>query len=172
MPSIDWCRSGPLALTLLVGLVADCSSSLEPVPLGWGAVRTYSTHRETDLGFRSSDGAVLAGTLLLPSASDRYPAVVMHSAVTAGAGRRSRMSPGGWPDLADAARSLGRGDPDAILARGDLTDYHLAHSARADLCRRLGRAGDARAAYQRALGLTRQEPERRFLQRRLGELPA
>jgi len=59
---------------------------------------------------------------------------------------------------------------DAILARGDLTDYHLAHSARADLCRRLGRAAEARASYERALALTRQEPERRFLERRLGEL--
>jgi RNA polymerase sigma-70 factor (ECF subfamily) len=61
---------------------------------------------------------------------------------------------------------------DAILARGDLTDYHLAHSARADLCRRLGRSADARAAYERALGLTRQEPERRFLERRLADLPS
>ena len=60
---------------------------------------------------------------------------------------------------------------DAILATGDLTEYHLAHSARADLCRRLGRIADARAAYQRALDLARQEPERRFLHRRLGELP-
>jgi RNA polymerase sigma-70 factor (ECF subfamily) len=60
---------------------------------------------------------------------------------------------------------------DAILARGDLGDYRLAHSARADLCRRLGRTGEARAAYERALGLTRQEPERRFLERRLRELP-
>ena len=60
---------------------------------------------------------------------------------------------------------------DGILAAGDLTDYHLAHSARADLCRRLGRTADARAAYQRALDLARQEPERRFLARRLGELP-
>jgi RNA polymerase sigma-70 factor (ECF subfamily) len=59
---------------------------------------------------------------------------------------------------------------DAILARGDLADYHLAHSARADLCRRLGRSAEARAAYQRALALTRQEPERRFLERRLAEL--
>jgi RNA polymerase sigma-70 factor (ECF subfamily) len=59
---------------------------------------------------------------------------------------------------------------DAILARGDLRDYHLAHSARADLCRRLGKSEDARASYQCALGLTRQEPERRFLERRLGEL--
>jgi RNA polymerase sigma-70 factor (ECF subfamily) len=59
---------------------------------------------------------------------------------------------------------------DAILARGELTEYYLAHSARADLCRRLGRREDAIAAYQRALTLTRQEPERRFLERRLGEL--
>ncbi len=59
---------------------------------------------------------------------------------------------------------------DAILARGDLEDYHLAHAARADLCRRLGRVAEARAAYQRALTLTKQEPERRFLERRLGEL--
>jgi RNA polymerase sigma-70 factor, ECF subfamily len=59
---------------------------------------------------------------------------------------------------------------DALLARGDLDDYHLAHSARADLCRRLGRPADARVSYQRALGLTRQEPERRFLERRLREL--
>ncbi len=59
---------------------------------------------------------------------------------------------------------------DAILGRGDLVDYHLAHSARAELCRRLGRTAEARAAYERALALTQQEPERRFLQRRLGEL--
>jgi RNA polymerase sigma-70 factor (ECF subfamily) len=60
---------------------------------------------------------------------------------------------------------------DAILAGGDLDDYHLAHSARAELCRRLGRTAEARAAYERALGLARQEPERRFLARRLAELP-
>ena len=59
---------------------------------------------------------------------------------------------------------------DAILARGDLADYHLAHAARADLCRRLGRTAEARASYQAALTLTRQEPERRFLERRLSEL--
>jgi RNA polymerase sigma-70 factor (ECF subfamily) len=60
---------------------------------------------------------------------------------------------------------------DAILARGDLADYHLAHAARADLCRRLGKNAEARASYQRALTLARQEPERRFLERRLAELP-
>jgi RNA polymerase sigma-70 factor (ECF subfamily) len=59
---------------------------------------------------------------------------------------------------------------DALLARGELADYHLAHSARADLLRRLGRSADARDAYARALTLARQEPERRFLGRRLREL--
>ena len=59
---------------------------------------------------------------------------------------------------------------DALLARGELADYHLAHAARADLCRRLGRSTDARESYRRALALARLEPERRFLERRLGEL--
>ncbi len=59
---------------------------------------------------------------------------------------------------------------DTILGRGDLGNYHLAHSARADLCRRLGRTVEARASYERALALARQEPERRFLKRRLDEL--
>ena len=59
---------------------------------------------------------------------------------------------------------------DAILARGDLGSYHLVHAARADLCRRLRRIAEARASYERALSLTEQEPERRFLERRLAEL--
>ena len=59
---------------------------------------------------------------------------------------------------------------DTILARGDLANYYLAHAARAELCRRLGRTAEARAAYQRALRLTQQEPERRFLERRMGDL--
>lgn len=59
---------------------------------------------------------------------------------------------------------------DAIFARGDLKDYHLAHSARAEFCRRLGRMTEARVSYERALELTRQEPERRFLEGRLQEL--
>ncbi|HEX2638066.1 MAG TPA: RNA polymerase sigma factor [Gemmatimonadales bacterium] len=59
---------------------------------------------------------------------------------------------------------------DAILGRGELGDYHLAHAARADLCRRLGRAEDARVSYERALALATQEPERRFLQRRIAAM--
>ncbi len=59
---------------------------------------------------------------------------------------------------------------DDILANGDLADYHLAHAARADLCRRLGRTADARDSYELALALAKQEPERRFLYKRLHEL--
>jgi RNA polymerase sigma-70 factor (ECF subfamily) len=59
---------------------------------------------------------------------------------------------------------------DTIFRRGDLREYRFAHAARADLCRRLGRVEEARASYERALALTRQAPERRFLERRLTEL--
>jgi RNA polymerase sigma-70 factor (ECF subfamily) len=58
---------------------------------------------------------------------------------------------------------------DGLLDRGELADYHLAHAARADLCRRLARTADARDSYQRALALAKQEPERRFLAKRLQE---
>jgi RNA polymerase sigma-70 factor (ECF subfamily) len=64
----------------------------------------------------------------------------------------------------------GLGLIDSILAEGQLVEYHLAHAARADLCRRLGRTADARESYHNALALARQEPERRFLERRLREL--
>jgi RNA polymerase sigma-70 factor (ECF subfamily) len=60
---------------------------------------------------------------------------------------------------------------DALLARGDLADYQFAHSARAELCRRLGKTADARNSYEHALALAKQAPERRFLERRLAELP-
>ena len=59
---------------------------------------------------------------------------------------------------------------DELLEGGELADYHLAHAARADLCRRLGKSSEARASYERALTLTKQEPERRFLEKRLAEL--
>ena len=59
---------------------------------------------------------------------------------------------------------------DALLTEGELAQYHLAHSARADLCRRLGKTSEARFSYKRALELTNQEPERRFLEKRLQEL--
>lgn len=59
---------------------------------------------------------------------------------------------------------------DAILERGDLVDYHLAHAARAELCRRSGKMADARSSYERAMSLARQEPERRLLAGRLSEI--
>ena len=61
---------------------------------------------------------------------------------------------------------------ETILGRGDLQDYHLAHAAHADLCRRLGETAKARRSYQRAITLSRQDQERQFLERRLTELPA
>jgi RNA polymerase sigma-70 factor (ECF subfamily) len=59
---------------------------------------------------------------------------------------------------------------DAVLAQGELANYYLAHSARADLCRRLGRTAEARSSYEKALALTQQEPERHFLQERIRQL--
>src|SRR6266704_870344 len=59
---------------------------------------------------------------------------------------------------------------DAVLAHGELANYYLAHSARADLCRRLGRTAEARSSYEKALALTQQEPERQFLQERIRQL--
>jgi RNA polymerase sigma-70 factor (ECF subfamily) len=59
---------------------------------------------------------------------------------------------------------------DELLVGGELSDYYLAYSVRAELCRRLGRTAEARDAYRRALELSQQSPERRFLERRLAEL--
>ena len=59
---------------------------------------------------------------------------------------------------------------DAVLEQGELANYYLAHSARADMCRRLGRTAEARASYEKALALTQQEPERQFLQERIRQL--
>ena len=88
-----------------------------------------------------------------------------------------RLDPSSVVELNRAAAIAMRDGPEAglalveaILSRGDLADYHLAHSAKADLCRRLGRTADATAAYERALELTTQAPERRFIERRLTEL--
>jgi len=88
-----------------------------------------------------------------------------------------RAAPSPIVDLNRAVAIAMRDGPEAgliliqsILERGDLADYHLAHSASADLYRRLGRKQDAEAAYQRALVLAKQEPERRFVEKRLREL--
>jgi RNA polymerase sigma-70 factor (ECF subfamily) len=90
-----------------------------------------------------------------------------------------RLEPSPVVELNRAVAVAMRDGPDAglalvdeLLERGDLENYHLTHAARADLCRRLGRNAEARDAYRRALALTQLEPERRFLERRLAELPA
>jgi len=89
----------------------------------------------------------------------------------------ARMAPSPVVELNRAVAVAMRDGPqagldltDAILARRELADYHLAHSVRADLCRRLGRTEEALASYRQALRLVQQEPERRFLERRVAEL--
>src|SRR6202041_2608945 len=87
-----------------------------------------------------------------------------------------RVSPSSVVELNRAVAVAMRDGPlaglalvDSILARGELEDYYLAHSARADLCRRLGQRVEARASYERALALARPETARRFLMRRLND---
>jgi RNA polymerase sigma-70 factor, ECF subfamily len=103
-----------------------------------------------------TDWAQIVGLYDVLARADPSPVVELNRAVAVA------MRDGPLPGLALI---------DAILARGDLAEYHLAHSARADLCRRAGRPEEARASYMRALSLARNQPERRFLERRLGELP-
>jgi RNA polymerase sigma-70 factor (ECF subfamily) len=88
-----------------------------------------------------------------------------------------RISPSPVVELNRAVAVAMRDGPDSglklidgIIARGELKDYYLAHSARADLLRRLNKHAEARKSYERAISLTRQEPERRFLQKRIAEL--
>jgi RNA polymerase sigma-70 factor (ECF subfamily) len=107
-----------------------------------------------------------------PTAADTdWPQIVALYTVLA------RMEPSPIVELNRAVAIAMRDGPaaglaliDQIMTRPELKNYHLAHSARAELCRRLGRGADAKAAYLRALDLVQQEPERRFLHRRLSEL--
>jgi RNA polymerase sigma-70 factor, ECF subfamily len=107
-------------------------------------------------GVDATDWAAIAGHYDALLRMDPSPVVELNRAVAVA-----------MRDGADAGLAL----VDAILARGDLAEYRLAHAARADFCRRVGRIADARASYERALALTKLEPERRFLERRLAELP-
>ena len=141
-----------------------------------------------------AEGAALVERALL---SRRFGPFTLQAAIAAVHAEAPRAAATDWAQIVRLYDMLARVDPspvvqlnraaavamrdgpatglaliDAILARGDLQDYHLAHSARADLCRRLGRTGEARESYERAMSLTRQEPERRFLRRRMDELLA
>ena len=138
-----------------------------------------------------AEGRTLAGRAL---ASGRFGAYTLQAAIAAVHAEASTAEATDWGGIVALYDGLARVDSspvvelnravavamrdgpaaglaliDAILARGELADYHLAHAARADLCRRLGQTDQAHAAYQQALALARQEPERRFLERRLAE---
>jgi RNA polymerase sigma-70 factor, ECF subfamily len=105
--------------------------------------------------FAETDWAEIVGLYDVLLRADPSPVIELNRAVAVA----MRDGPAGGLALVDA-----------ILARGQLRDYRLVHAARADMLRRLGRGGEARAAYERALSLTKQEPERRFLERRLADL--
>lgn len=127
--------------------------------------------------------------------SRRFGPYTLQAAIAAVHSEASDAASTDWPQIVSLYSVLARAEPspvvelnravavamrdgpaaglsliNAIFARGELTDYHLAHSARADMCRRLGRKAEARASYERALALTRLDPERRFLEMRLREL--
>ncbi len=132
--------------------------------------RALSSRRAGSYTLQAAIGAVHADAPT-PAATDWAQMVALYDLL-------ARMEPSPVVELNRAVAIAMRDGPltglrliDAILGRGDLTDYHLAHSARADLCRRLGRWAEARTSYERALALTRQEPERRFLEQRLAKLP-
>ena len=140
---------------------------------------------------------IAEGTTLLQRAlsSGRFGAYTLQAAIAAAHAEARTFAETDWTEIVGLYDALLRVDPspvielnravavamregpeaglalvDALLARGDLRDYRLSHAARADLLRRLGRSQEARVAYERALSLTRQEPERRFLERRLADL--
>jgi RNA polymerase sigma-70 factor (ECF subfamily) len=139
-----------------------------------------------------AEGVKLVERALL---SRRFGPYTLQAAIAAVHSEASSAASTDWPQIVALYSVLARADPspvvelnravavamrdgpeaglaliDAISARGALTDYHLAHSVWADLCRRLGRKAEARSSYQRALALTQLEPERRFLEKRLQEL--
>ena len=144
------------------------------------------------------DGALIAeGTALVERAlrSRRFGPYALQAAIAAVHAEAPDAAATDWAQIVGLYDVLARADPsplvllnravavamrdgpaaglnliDSLLSRRELAAYHLAHSARADLCRRLCRTADARASYERALALARQEPERRFLARRLAEL--
>jgi len=103
----------------------------------------------------ATDWAEIVGLYDLLLLAERSPVIELNRAVAVS-----------MRDGAQAGLAL----VESLLARGELAEYRLAHAARADLCRRLGRREEARDAYHRALELTRLEPERRFIERRLSEL--
>lgn len=141
-----------------------------------------------------AEGSALVEQALL---SRRFGPYTLQAAIAAVHAEAETVGATDWPQIVGLYDVLARVDPspvvelnravavamrdgpsagleliDTILAEGDLADYHLAHAARAEMCRRLGRTEEARSSYERALDLTRQEPQKRFLRRRLEEVRA
>jgi RNA polymerase sigma-70 factor (ECF subfamily) len=127
--------------------------------------------------------------------SRRFGPYTLQAAIAAVHSEAASVAATDWPQIVALYSVLARSDPspvvelnravavamregpeaglqliDALLSRGQLADYHLTHSARADLYRRLGKTAEARSSYEKALTLTQLEPERRFLENRLREL--
>jgi len=127
--------------------------------------------------------------------SRRFGPYTLQAAIAAVHSEAATAAATDWPQIVALYSVLARADPspvvelnravavamcegpavalalvDALLASGELAQYPLAHSARAEMCRRLGRSAEARISYEKALSLTQQEPERRFLEKRLREL--
>jgi RNA polymerase sigma-70 factor (ECF subfamily) len=151
-------------------------------------------HQDRSLWNREqiAEGVKLVEYALL---SRRFGPYTLQAAIAAVHSEASNAASTDWPQIVALYSVLARAEPspvvelncavavamrdgpgaglaliDDLLARGDLAEYHLMHAARADLYRRLGKSSEARCSYERALALTQQEPERRFLERRLREL--
>ncbi len=151
-------------------------------------------HQDRSLWNRKqiTEGVALVERALI---SRRFGSYTLQSAIAAVHAEAPAAASTDWPQIVALYTALAQAEPspvvelnravavamcdgpeaglaliNAILARGDLAEYHLAHSARADLCRRLGRKSEARDSYERALALTQLEPARRFLEQRLREL--
>jgi RNA polymerase sigma-70 factor (ECF subfamily) len=121
----------------------------------YGVQAAISAEHAVAASFASTNWAKIVGLYDLLLAASQSPVVALN--------RAAALSMRDGPAVALA-------EIDSILAGNELVDYHLAHAARADMLRRLGRTNEARDAYRRALDLARQQPERRFLERRLREL--
>jgi len=137
------------------GLIAEGRALVARAPAGPYAVQAAIAAEHAAAATDSTDWARVAAHYDVLLALNPSPVVELNRAVAVA----MRDGPAAGLALVDG-----------ILGRGDLTDYHLAHAARADFLRRLNRTDEARSAYERALALARQEPERRFLLKRLNQL--
>jgi RNA polymerase sigma-70 factor, ECF subfamily len=163
-------RSSPSGELILLGDQDRSLWNREQIAEGSALVeRTLSSGRLGPYTFQAAIAAVHAGASDA-AATDWARIVALYDAL-------ARVEPSPVVELNRAVAVAMRDGPeagltliDALLAEGELAEYHLAHSARADFLRRLGRTPDACDAYKRALSLAQQEPERRFLERRLRSL--